>query len=62
MIVFLMVRVTFGINYMFFESSFIVSVQGQSNVTAIRFFPASLPDLGKPPHKSDASLDYLDLI
>jgi hypothetical protein len=39
---------------MSFASSIILSVQGQANVTAIRFFSASLLDLGEFPRKSEA--------
>jgi len=51
MIMFLMVRGTFTINNRSFVSSMILSVQGQDEVTAIRFFSASVLDLGEVPRK-----------
>jgi hypothetical protein len=57
MIRFLMVRVIFTICNTPLESSIILLVQGQADVTdvtAIRFFSASLLDLGEFLQKSDA--------
>jgi hypothetical protein len=54
MVIFLMVKVTFAINNTFFASSVILLVQGQADVTAIRFFSASPPDLVEFPRESDA--------
>jgi hypothetical protein len=50
----LIVRVTFTTNNRPFVSSVILLVLGQADVTAIRFFPASLLDLGKFLWKSEA--------
>jgi hypothetical protein len=57
-----MVRVTFTINNTSFASPIILLVQEQADVTAIRFFSASLLDLGEFPWKSDALLRHLLLI
>jgi hypothetical protein len=58
MIIFSMVRATVSINNTSFASSTILLVQGQADVTAIRFFPASVLDLGEFPGKSDALLKF----
>jgi len=50
--------VTFTIDNTPFASSIIPSVQGQADVPAIRFFSASLLDLGEFPWESDALLSW----
>jgi hypothetical protein len=49
-----MARVTFIINNTLVASSVVPLVQGQADVTAIRFFSASPPDLDEFSRKSDA--------
>jgi hypothetical protein len=59
MIIVLMARATFTVNHTYFASPIILLVQGQADVTAIRFFSASLLDLGEFPRKSDTLLRFV---
>jgi hypothetical protein len=54
MVRFSVVRVTFTINNTSLASLVILLIHGQADVTTIRFFSASPPDLGEFPRESEA--------